>query len=165
MEAFTVAKHVFWFVSFVAKMILENSRSPLHKACFLSLFFFSFYPLRLHVYVYTGRIVSVFSSCLLPFHKRVRLTKFVLLDVALCVYAVDLLVAVWRRQPGIRVAPCEYAICATWCPWSHTRHDVVGVESSDFLSCHTVPFPVCQGCSKQSCHRHACRLLGKVYFT
>lgn len=35
------------------------------------------------------------------------MASFVLLDVALLVYAIDLAVAIVRGQPGIRVAPCE----------------------------------------------------------
>ena len=36
------------------------------------------------------------------------MAAFVVLDLALAVYAVDLILAVSRDQPGIRVAPCEF---------------------------------------------------------
>lgn len=113
----------------------------------------------------TRRIVSafLFLAASVP-HKRVRLTKFVVLDVALCVYAVDLLVAVLRCQPGIRLAPCECAICYTWCPWPQRQQDIVGVFE-DQTSCHTILYTSRVQGVQQPCHRHACRLLGKVSFT
>lgn len=52
--------------------------SPNTRRVLLSLFI---YPLNLHVYVYTGRIVSAFLFLLLPYHKRIRLTKFVALEM------------------------------------------------------------------------------------
>lgn len=39
---------------------------------------------------------------------RLKMASFVVLDLALLVYLVDLVVAAVCAQPGLRVAPCEY---------------------------------------------------------
>ena len=45
--------------------------------------------------------------------RRLKMAAFLVLDVAVAVYAVDLILAVTRDEPGIRVAPCEFVeICA-----------------------------------------------------
>lgn len=53
--------------------------------------------------------------------RRLKMAKFVVLDLALLVYLVDLIVAAGCAQPGIRVAPCECGTMQEIVRWTGDR--------------------------------------------
>ena len=56
--------------------------------------------------------------------RRLKMAKFVVLDLALLVYLVDLVVAAGCAQPGIRFAPCECGTMQEIVRWTGDRRHV-----------------------------------------